>query len=517
MKSVKQIKMIVPIVKAHYAESEVPEYRNNPLIEALPPIKTFEDWIEELECPLPFTDNDRSNAKDHVRAHRLSSFKLFYEPLPRSIEMCEKFDELLRASYVVRNPSRGGELRRKQEIYDLKQQGHKVKNHEISTKSIYCTAVIGMSGLGKTTSAERALSAYPQVIFHEEFGFHQIVWLKVDCPKDGNTEELLLKFVNEIDRVTGTLHRNMLRKTPSYRELLNLVRDLIDEYYIGIIVIDELQNLNVKRDANRECMLNLLQEIVNEKQVALVVMGTYKAQMLVNIDMRHGRRLSDFGSMDWPPLEKGFEWESITESLWNHQLLKNVGPLDHEMSEYLHDKTQGIIAVLVAAMILAQRRAMRTGEEILSRELFERVFEKDLKILKPMLAALRSKDPKRIARYQDMCSEVVNAAIEEDERRTQFVTQKRGPKKKSYTDEQVAISTVENNGYSTQHAKHAVRLAIKEGAKTKQAMVNSALVYLQGDITLNDAEADDENSLCGSDDKKGYDNLLSVGAVKGIK
>lgn len=502
----------VPILSAYYVKSDVPEYSGNRLIEALPAPRPFEGWIDELERPLAFTDEDRL-AADHVRAHRLSLIKRFFEPLPRHIEMCEKLDELLRASYAVRKPMEQDDRRCAQEAYERQQRGEKLKTSNALPLSIYCTSVIGMSGLGKTTGMESGLSAYPQVLFHETAGFYQIVWLKVDCPKDGNAVELLVKIIKDVDRVIGSNHRGLLKKTPSYDDALTLVKDLIAKYHIGLLVIDELQNLNVKRDANRERMLNLLQELVNEKRVALVVMGTYKAMGLVNIDMRHARRLSDFGSIDWPPLDKGFEWPSLLRSLWHHQLVRNVEPLDESLSEYLYEKTQGIIAVLVGAFILAQRRAIRSGRERLTKTLFEQVFDKDLKPLKPILAALRSKDPTRIGRYEDMCSDTVHAVLDEEERRTRFVDPNRSSQKSMLTDEQQAIMTVMGNNIEPAAAKAAVRRAIEAGARTPHAMVYDALRLLFGSGEKLEGPHTPSGAL-SIEEGADYESLREAGVIK---
>ena len=50
--------------------------------------------------------------------------------------------------------------------------------------------LIGCSGSGKTTSLERTLQTYPQVIYHPEFNFEQVVYLKVDCSHNGSLKEI---------------------------------------------------------------------------------------------------------------------------------------------------------------------------------------------------------------------------------------------------------------------------------------------------------------------------------------
>ena len=47
-------------------------------------------------------------------------------------------------------------------------------------------SLIGCSGSGKSTTLQRILNLYPQVIYHEKYNFTQLVYLKIDCPHDGS-------------------------------------------------------------------------------------------------------------------------------------------------------------------------------------------------------------------------------------------------------------------------------------------------------------------------------------------
>ncbi|MEI2614896.1 MAG: ATP-binding protein [Methylotenera sp.] len=55
-------------------------------------------------------------------------------------------------------------------------------------------SLIGCSGSGKSTTLNRILATYPQVIFHEKYNFTQIVYLKLDCPHDGSLKNLCYHF-----------------------------------------------------------------------------------------------------------------------------------------------------------------------------------------------------------------------------------------------------------------------------------------------------------------------------------
>lgn len=48
--------------------------------------------------------------------------------------------------------------------------------------------------VAENTSLGRILQTYPQVIYHAEFNFEQVVYLKVDCSHNGSLKEICLNF-----------------------------------------------------------------------------------------------------------------------------------------------------------------------------------------------------------------------------------------------------------------------------------------------------------------------------------
>lgn len=59
--------------------------------------------------------------------------------------------------------------------------------------------LIGCSGSGKTTSLERTLQTYPQVIYHPEFNFEQVVLSqKVNCSHNGSLKRNMPEFFQSL-------------------------------------------------------------------------------------------------------------------------------------------------------------------------------------------------------------------------------------------------------------------------------------------------------------------------------
>jgi hypothetical protein len=250
--------------RARYTETENPAYHGNPLIEALPPLRSRAE-IAALTTylPLPPTPAERA-LPTHVREHLLVNVSAFKVPLSQDLDLCTRLDLLLRAGYVSRDPfsrTPGDDLDAQAATFAVL--------HDI----VWCTArqltMLGISGGGKSIGIRAGLAAIPQTIAHsayagEPFLATQVPWLVVDCPHDGSARSLCVRFFRELDHVL----RSIPRSSPAERTTLSPANDppaqhrsLVDQYvksgmrandlldsmeqvaelvHLGLLVIDEV-------------------------------------------------------------------------------------------------------------------------------------------------------------------------------------------------------------------------------------------------------------------------------------
>src|SRR5262245_53471866 len=64
---------------ATYSEQQVPEYRGNPLIEALPPIWTRDEVTEKL-ARFPDYSEEQRKMDNHLRLHEIENVREFFIP-----------------------------------------------------------------------------------------------------------------------------------------------------------------------------------------------------------------------------------------------------------------------------------------------------------------------------------------------------------------------------------------------------------------------------------------------------
>ena len=94
----------------------------------------------------------------------------------------------------------------------------------------------------------------------------------------------------------------------------------------------------------------------------------------------------------------------VVHTLWAYQWLRRPGDLSEEMMNVIHDQTQGVRAFMVDMFLIAQLHALRAGEETMTPELFKHVARTEFAPVQPVLRALRSKDPSRLAKFEDACA-----------------------------------------------------------------------------------------------------------------
>ncbi|MCZ4311290.1 AAA family ATPase [Vibrio atlanticus] len=399
-------------VKAFYRTTGNPSYDGNPFIEALTPIMEIKQLKEGLEGKVNFS-LDNLRAKPRKRAHMVASLlDDFFQPLSQHVLLEEKISIMIRRGYVSRNITDGSLNERLQEGYERimagDSEGQRFSN-VLTTAT--CLSLIGCSGSGKSSTLGRILATYPQVIYHEKHNFYQLSYLKIECPNNGSQKSLCLNFFREVDRCLGTTYLKQYRTaTLGEDNLLNLMGQVANERAIGVLVIDEIQRLRVKKFVGREQMLEFFVELVNTVGIPVVLVGTPKARPLFEIELQSARRTTGIGSLEWTPMRQypkapraRNEWVAFTNKLWCYQWLnKRDEVLSDEIRDCWYELSQGVLDIVVKLFVLAQLRSIATKLERITVDVMRSVYEDELKPVHAMLDALRRQDSTAINKYSDL-------------------------------------------------------------------------------------------------------------------
>lgn len=400
--------------EAAYIPESHPLHSGNPLVDALPPVRSDEDWLRTL-VGQPNFEPSQLEPEACLRSYFVEELKSLFFPTAAHVKLARRVDQLIRWGYRHRHPHSPARRAMLQKTYaEAQASGVAVPNHFSTARPICSYSLIGGSGMGKTTSIERVLASYPQCIRHPAHHLTQVVWLKVDCPKNANETDLAASIVSAFDALLGTSsipNSDYRRKGWWYYQ--SKVKQFAVAHHLGLLVLDEMQNLCARKSAGRETMLNWFQELVNELKVPIIFLGTYKAMRVLQLDMRHARRTGIFGSERWDPLKPGAEFHALLKALWRFQWLRRPGELTDEMRNAIYEETQGVRAFIVDMFLVAQLHALWKGDETLTPDLFRHVARTEFSAVQPMLQALRSGDPSRIQKFEDLIPYDIDKHIEQ--------------------------------------------------------------------------------------------------------
>ena len=405
--------MAVWKVEADYLEQVLPEYRNNPLIEALPDIMSDDDTIAALTATPTYSEEER-NLDAKYRIHCLSRLLHdYYQPLPQHLDIEKRISVCMRQGYRNRNPAGKEYALMVNESYEAMKEGRYPRPVAGYHPHASGFTIIGVSGVGKSTAVESILAQYPQLIEHREYHgkpllLKQMTWLKLDCPHDGSRTELCYRFFKSVDDVIGSDYLDQYKKSrTNIGAMLTLMQRIAQEYSLGLLVADEVQHL-AQAKSGSDAMLNFFVTLVNTIGVPVILIGTSKALPILQGQFRQARRSSGHGDLIWNRMKKERTWMVFVESIWKYQWIRNKVPLTPEMLDMIYQETQGIIVLAVVLYVLLQEDAIITERETFSAEDIRRVSKERMALVQPMLEALRNNDQKNIDRYEDITDILVD-------------------------------------------------------------------------------------------------------------
>ena len=405
--------MAVWKVEANYLEQVLPEYRDNPLIEALPDIMSDDDTIAALTATPAYSEDERKlDAK--YRIHCLSRLLHdYYQPLPQHLDIEKRISVCMRQGYRNRNPAGKEYALMVNESYEAMKEGRYPRPVPGYHPHASGFTIIGVSGVGKSTAVESILAQYPQLIEHREYHgkpllLKQLTWLKLDCPHDGSRTELCYRFFKSVDDVIGSDYLDQYKKSrTNIGSMLTLMQRIAQEYSLGVLVADEVQHL-AQAKGGSDAMLNFFVTLVNTIGVPVILIGTSKALPILQGQFRQARRSSGHGDLIWNRMKKERTWMVFVESIWKYQWIRNKVPLTTEMLDMIYQETQGIIVLAVVLYVLLQEDAIMTEKETFGTEDIRRVSKERMALVQPMLEALRNNDQKNIDKYEDITNILVD-------------------------------------------------------------------------------------------------------------
>lgn len=362
-------------IDAQYREGELPEYNGHPLITALPPIVPDRS-VNPLYSTTWSSRNDEREAPAHLRLKMVKRLKQFMFPLPEYVDLFRSIEDALITGYLPKNPT----------TPTGQHYLHYINSRDTSAQPIsgaFCPtgsalSLFGESGAGKTLGVMRTLEQYPQVIVHKEFAgrplpLKQVTWLRIECPTAASVSGFATAVLDQLSKALGD---NQLERYPAPRsihEAAIYIQRRLRSLWLGILVLDELQNLSIGKSDLRAHFLNLLLILINEAGVPVLFCGNNEARPLLQETLRNARRAEDAGQINLGPIDPRI-WPMFVQDLWPMQYTSAVTSLDDTLSNKLYGLSRGLPAFAVNIYMKAQECVIGTGEESLTSDVLDEAY-----------------------------------------------------------------------------------------------------------------------------------------------
>ena len=393
---------------AQYKEQMIPEYNGNPFIEALPPIMTKLQAMDKLAI-YPFYDENERFLEAEYRFHLIQRIFDYYQPFTINLELEAIFSRIIRQGYLKRNILSSEYASSFNNGYQMIVDGEFHNNYITDNNSTLTGfAIVGSSGIGKTTAIHRVLSTMPQVISHGEYfgrkiNTLQVVYLKIDCPFDGSIRAICLQAFNSIDKVIGTnYYMKYSKERISTNVMLPLIAQIAKNINLGCLVVDEIQHLSTAKSGGGEKMLNFFVTLVNQISLPIILVGTPKSMEILSREFRQSRRMCGQGDIIFERMEKDSTWQLFLEGMFTYQWTKKIVPLSKELSDELFEQSQGITDIAKKMYAMTQVKAISSGKEEITVELIKKVAKENFHVIKPAMEALKSGNIVKICKFEDV-------------------------------------------------------------------------------------------------------------------
>ncbi|MBJ6798821.1 AAA family ATPase [Geomonas propionica] len=392
-----------------YTPHPLSEFAGNPLVEVLKPLPADSIDKAKLLMRKPDFDVQELDLDSSMRRLCTARLKSFMFPTHKHVQIFSNIHSLIVGGYKDRNP--------------LTAQGQQ-SLYQRSTSPSTVTFITGLSGIGKSAMVRSIMRAIgTQVIDHSEYNgrpcpYTQILYLMQNVPVNSTPKNMCMTLGSEMDNLLQKeIVAPIFAKNKTHTDFILGLKRSVKHLRLGAIVIDELQNVNLRKGANKEEFLAMVSNFRDELGVPIILIGTTAAKKILfdNKNISVLRRFCDGGFEELAPQKSHEEedWYKFCKAMWRYQWVKDPIEFSDDMCKLLYTLTQGVTGILLTLFINCQMAAIG-GEERIDQDLVEDVYQEQMKPLHAALDALRSKDPVQIARFDDLyfsaANEVTNFA-----------------------------------------------------------------------------------------------------------
>jgi AAA domain len=227
---------------------------------------------------------------------------------------------------------------------------------------------------------DRALGLYPIVINHKKYqnkhvGCIQLPTVVIRAEKNSSIKSICLQFLQTIDREIGTTYKLTYGRL-SADGMVSAVATLCHLHAIGLIVLDEIQELTPTKSGGANAIVSFLLNLTNRMDTGVLFVGTPQALLFMRGELRYIRRSS--GIPEWRPMEEtSTEWKVFMNELWRNQYTRTPTFLSDPIRAVLFALTKGIPDFAIELYKKTQRKLIQHAAarelEVITPEFVEQI------------------------------------------------------------------------------------------------------------------------------------------------
>lgn len=279
--------------------------------------------------------------------------------------------------------------------------------------------VIGASGIGKSSAISRAVQMITETeIIEMEKPYTKILpCVLVQCPFDSSVKGLLLEIIRVVDEKLGSKYYPKATSVRATTDMLIGTVSQIALNHIGILIVDEIQNVALSRNGRN--LLGALLQLINCSGISICMVGTPECTDFFTQAMQLARRTL---GLQYDSMEYGEEFERLCSILFQYQYVRNRAELDDVTIRWLYEHSNGNVSTVVSLLHDSQELAIMDGSEVLNVEILNAAYKNRMKMLhsyivpskKPQTSRVKKGTPLPLSEQENTAAAVnVSALIQQ--------------------------------------------------------------------------------------------------------